>query len=323
MDFLKNVFQIQHDFTNKLFKEKYNISIESLTAEERKNWIKEYILSGGKEFYEMLDELPGWKKHTDVESNGTNFLEEGIDTFKFLINCLMLYGYTADDFAKKFEEKSIIVNFRYEQEKVFKTLTPKSKIVFFDIDGVVNYYPQEFLFFVQERSGITYKSIQEMKALNFKLYTEIKHEYRSSGKEASLSRVRKEIKEIIETLWTKGCTVVLLTARPYKKYNRLFFDTLQWLRENNVIYDLIYFEREKSKFVLDKFKDHSIYMFVDDDIENVNRVCKIAEHTILVKNQFTNDETDYLHVNQNVHITDSEDTLIKLSNDIKNIQIVK
>jgi len=303
--FLKEVFETQYEFTNKIFNEKFNIDISTLSKDERTKWIKEFILSGAKEFMEMLDEI-SWKQHVDQTADGNNFLEEGIDAFKFLVNCLIIAGYSYEEFVLKYREKSFIVNFRYEQQKKMRVINEETKVAFIDIDGILNHYPKEFIEFVNEKNRfiavdtIIYNTINEIKSANYARYKKLKHEFRLQGFEATKSVVRNEAVDFIKRLKEKGYVVVLLTARPYKKYNRLFFDTVQWLKENYIQYDLIFFEREKAKFTLDNFSNCKRSIFVDDDIENINRLANYIETPILFENLSLHNEDDYNNVNKKV-----------------------
>ncbi len=314
--FLSEVFSTQFEFTNKIFKEKFNIEINTLSKDEKTKWIKEFILSGAKEFMEMLDEI-SWKQHTDQTADGNNFLEEGIDAFKFLINCIIIAGYDDKQFIEKYKEKSFIVNFRYEQQKKMRLINEESKVAFIDIDGILNYYPKEFLDFansVQKKlvSNKVFETVNQLKQFNYASYKKMKHEYRISGDEATKSVVRKEAVDVINKLNEKGYIVVLLTARPYKKYNRLFFDTVQWLKQNYIQYNLIFFEREKAKFMLENFSNCKRMFFIDDDVENINRLANYIENPILLKNLQLHNEDDYENVNKKVFTVKSLETILHL-----------
>ena len=117
MSGLEKVFNIQKKFSEKLFQKKYELDLNNLSNEEKLKWSKEYILCAIKELTEMLDELD-WKTHREVEKeiNMDNFLEEGVDTFKFLINLMLINGFDDKDFLSKFIEKSEKVNNRFENE---------------------------------------------------------------------------------------------------------------------------------------------------------------------------------------------------------------
>jgi len=311
--FVEEVFKIQKDFTAKILKEKFNLDIDALSDTEKIRWLKEFILSGAKEFMEMLDELP-WKQHTDMNADGSNFLEEGIDTFKFLINCFIIAGYNSEQFIEKYKEKTFIVNFKYEQQKKIKLINRESKVALIDIDGIINHYPKEFLDFVFHETTERFESIFDIKKRQYQLYKKLKHKFRLSGFEATKSIVRESIIQTINYLKEQGYIIILITARPYKKYNRLFFDTVSWLSENRIEYDLIFFEREKTKFFLENFVFCSKRIFIDDDIENINRIATYVDVAFLFKNLLLHTEDDYKNINKKVIIVNDSNVFYEISN---------
>ena len=185
-----DAFKIQKAFTEKLFNEKYNLSIDDLTREERLKWSKEYILSCSKEMYEMLDEL-NWKTHrfSTAEDSMDNFAEEGIDAFKFLLNLFIINGFDADYFYTKFIEKSIVVDIRYEQEKQLKEAVEGTQMyVVFDIDGILAQWPEEYIKFVNKLLNTDFETLKELEnSIPKKQQYELKQQYRLSGVKKDLA----------------------------------------------------------------------------------------------------------------------------------------
>lgn len=91
-----------------LFKEKYPGSEaihtgNSLVDETR---FKEHILLMIKEVIETLDEI-NYKPHIRNKKpvNRESIVEELVDTFKFLLNLMLIMGIEPDEFEKKYIEK--------------------------------------------------------------------------------------------------------------------------------------------------------------------------------------------------------------------------
>ena len=78
--------------------------------------------------------------------------------------------------------------------------------------------------------------------------------------------------------------VVLLTARPYKKYFRIYSDTLKWLKDNNICYDAIVFDEEKEKYIINNFDPKQVAFCIDDDINNANKLSDSGFKVYLKKN---------------------------------------
>ena len=296
-----DAFKIQKAFTEKLFNEKYNLSIDDLTREERLKWSKEYILSCSKEMYEMLDEL-NWKTHrfSTAEDSMDNFAEEGIDAFKFLLNLFIINGFDADYFYTKFIEKSIVVDIRYEQEKQLKEAVEGTQMyVVFDIDGILNDYPKNFIRYFQYL-GYKYDSIEAFKDADLKIYKEVKNKFRVAGEERNC-KVFEDGVMLLKKVKELGFGIILLTARPINKHTRLYFDTINWLNDNQIYYDFLFFSKDKEEYLINNFNPSNIVFVLDDQVENVNKLCRVFK-TYLLFNESLNTESDLCCVNKKVTI---------------------
>jgi len=286
---LTEMFEIQRKFTEKLFAEKYGKSLNDLTHEDRIKWSKEYILSGAKEMFEMLDEL-NWKTHRylNKHDNMDNFIEEGIDAFKFLLNLFIINGYGPDKFYEKFLEKSIVVDIRYEQEKQLKEIRKTEKqYVVIDIDGVLNTYPANVIdYFNTQGEKVT--DLMKFKFTETQRYKQLKYQYRITGQERNCT-VNRDALDFIRRVKEQGYGIILLTARPYNKMTRLFFDTVNWLQDNEIKFDFLFFANDKEKYLLDNFDIKNIKLVVDDQIENVNKLADYFVTYLLYNPQLYND----------------------------------
>jgi dimeric dUTPase (all-alpha-NTP-PPase superfamily) len=118
-DRLKEMYEIQKQFTKKFFKSQ-GLSIDDIAnnKEELVKWNKEYILALIAEATEVLNEVD-WKMHkkmnlpTDARDR---LLEESIDVLKFLLGLMIVNGFTCDDIYQKFISKSLVVVKKFENE---------------------------------------------------------------------------------------------------------------------------------------------------------------------------------------------------------------
>lgn len=295
------VFEKQKDFSQKFFKEKFGIDIDNASNEDKLKWTKEFILSASKELYEMLDEVP-WKKHRFIEQNNNmeNFLEEGIDAFKFLLNIFILNGFTPDDIIEKFYAKSEVVEIRYKQENNLQKLKKsKEKVIVIDIDGVLNNYPQNFIEYFQSK-GYNYDSISDFKLQDLLTYNKVKHSFRVEGYEANCPLNENVVSTLIKL--NKKYKIVLLTARPYEKISRLFSDTLVWIDKNKIICDFVFFAKNKEEWLIQNFQKEQVKFIVDDQIDNVNKLSKYFDNVYLVKNLNLYKEEDFTSINSKISV---------------------
>tara|TARA_R110000744_G_scaffold3594_2_gene13548 strand:+ start:10566 stop:11498 length:933 start_codon:yes stop_codon:yes gene_type:complete len=268
-DKLKEIFELQKGFTEKFFQSKHGLTIEDIISDKelKIKWNKEYILALSKEVYEVLDEID-WKMHTTkkTEDVNDNVLEECVDVLKYLFGIIQLNGFSVDELYEKFIDKSNVVEAKFKQEKVMQKIkASEKKIAFIDIDGVLADWPGGFL----EWSG--YDSLSDFKRLvDKKEQYRIKSEYRTCGVKAKLN-VLDGAKQFMKDA-CKKYSVVLLTARPYKKYFRIYSDTIKWLKDNGICYDAIVFDEEKEKYIINNFDPEQVAFCIDDDINNANKL---------------------------------------------------
>lgn len=280
MDKLKRIFEVQKDFTEKFFN-KQGLTIEDVrnNKELKVKWNKEYVLALSKEVYEVLDEID-WKMHTSKKSEDVNdnVLEECVDVLKYLFGIIQLNGFSVDDLYEKFMDKSKVVEAKFKQEEVMEKIKASDKkIAFIDIDGVLADWPGGFL------KWAGYESLAQFKnQVDKKEQYRIKAEYRTCGVKALLD-VLQGAKEFMKRT-CKKYNVVLLTARPYKKYFRIYSDTLQWLKNNDICYDAIVFNEEKEKYIINNFDPAQVAFCLDDDITNANKLHDSGFKVFLKKN---------------------------------------
>jgi phosphoglycolate phosphatase-like HAD superfamily hydrolase len=250
----KKLWDLQLRFNDVFFKKKLGKPTSELTMEEKVTWTKNHLLSIVKEAMEVLDEIPSWKEHRNISSEfiESNLLEEIIDVNKFAIGLAQIWGMTQEQYADEFVRKSYVVEQRWNQEQELKLIDPNAKIVGIDIDGVLGDYPAWYLKFL-ENKGYKFSTIGEAKeALGLKKYEELKSEYRQSGWKAKMP-ANPYASELTQALKELGYTIIILTARPYQKYSRIYPDTLQFLEDNKIRFDAIIWDEQKHLKIIKEF----------------------------------------------------------------------
>ena len=273
MEELKKIWKKQRDF-NKNF-----VDFDNLTLEEKQKWTKEYALHLFSEFDEVLREI-NWKMHRSKSINveRQNLVEELVDVFKYWCSIIQVWDISPEEFINEFDRKSLVVEQRYKQEMQLNLLEDKN-IIGIDIDGVIADYPNSFIRFIEKNTG---KDLSGFVMKRYALYDdlgayigdkellkELKHKYRVSGEKRYIN-VIPGAQETIKTLKEKGFTIVLLTARPYKKYPRIFADTIEWLNKNNIIYDAIIWDENKEERILKEFP--GMKFMLEDCFENAVKI---------------------------------------------------
>ncbi|MEK6860829.1 MAG: hypothetical protein AABY07_02550 [Nanoarchaeota archaeon] len=243
---------------------------------------KEYILSLMTELKEVLDNIE-WKRHRIIKKdyNRRNLLTELIDVQKYLWGLMAIWQVTEKEFEDTFIEKSAIVEQRWVQELEGRLdqLRKHNKIVLVDIDGVLNTYPQCFIDWAKNKKGVVINV--EDREINPILWNSLKTEYRISGAKRFLP-VKAGAKEALNFLHEAGYFIVIATNRPVSKFSNLFFDTLHWLRVNDLYHDYIHWADIESKIIEFSGILNGIKLVLDDDLSICKQFSSQGISTILI-----------------------------------------
>lgn len=294
----KEIWNNQKTFNEKFFKDN-SIELSSMSVEDKTKWVKEFVLNIEQELHSIIKCLPKWKmKNINDEYSqikiDPNYKEKFIDCFKYTLGLAQILGISYDELIEEYYKKSEVVEQRYKQNKNIDLLK-NTEVIVFDIDGVINNYPYCFVSWVNEKYNKQYKTFNELK--NDNLYLYYKEQYRLSGDKA-YQPVNNDTVETINKLNENGEKIVLYTVRPVRKYKRIYYDTITWLKNNNVKYDAIFW----SDYSKEDFKNLGlkIKFFVDDNLDNVILFSKEGYTTFLLNNEFnqTNDKYKFIRVSK-------------------------
>lgn len=276
-DFINEVFETQL----KINKDKLNLSLK-----DKQLQTKETVLSLISEISEVLEEINWATYKTEKEVIAYNVSEEIIDIFKFTINLCLIWNVSPKQFIEEFRRKSLVVEQRFNQNKILKKIREKkiNKICAIDLDGVIVDYPKCFVDFVNLKIKCNFKDFNDLRNnLPVQQYVKIKKDYRTSGAKKTLP-INKGIKELIDYLKDKGYIIIILTKRPYKKYYRIFADTKFNLDSNNIYYDAILFDSQKHKRISAEFPQ--LDFIIEDDRIIANEISFSGYKCFLINNQY-------------------------------------
>ncbi len=256
---------------------------------------KEYILHLYSELDEFLREL-NWKIHRKGKGEVilSNLKEEWIDAFKYWLSLGILWGFSPEEFLEEYWRKSAVVEQRHKQE--IKWDLSEEKIAGVDIDGVLADYPGHFLHFLNKELGTNHQlegirdyDIGASLQLPRDLYEDIKDKFRQTGQKRYMG-ILPGAKDFLEGLKADGYGIVLLTARPYKKYKRIFADTQEWLKAKELVYDCILWDEDKCARLVREFGSGQVKFFVEDHIGNANKMSQLGMKVFLVDKPYNQGE---------------------------------
>jgi uncharacterized HAD superfamily protein len=280
---LEKIWKDQKEF-NKNF-----IDYENMIEKEKVEQLKEYSLMLIDEVMELVRET-NWKAHRKDNRYmiNSNVKEELIDIFKYWLSIGLIWDLDVESFIEEYHRKSSVVEQRFKQEKQLNFKS--NKIVGVDIDGVLADYPGCFIEYINQKVGTNFKvenltqyNIYEaIKDIPTNIMKELKHEFRKSGELKNVG-VFPGAKVFLNTLRNKDYKIVLLSARPYKKYRRIFADTQEWLSENGLVHDAILWDEDKMDRLIREFGEDNVEFFIEDNLENANSISKTTNVYLINK----------------------------------------
>jgi len=171
---------------------------------------------------------------------------------------------------------------------------------------------------VNEQLGTEYNNYQVMSNSIDKLkFYELKENYRLSGIKQNMGTVAGA-RETLELLKEKDYFIILITARPYKKYFRIYSDTLNWLKKNNLKFDALIWQEEKEKYIIEHFNRDQALFCIDDNVSNIEKLAKNGFKTFYMPNKLMYDKPSSVSKiidnmpNKNITIIENHKKLIKI-----------
>lgn len=223
--------QLWHDWPN-------------MSDAERATLSKELLLHLHEELAKLQRRVDNSRYHLLKQSrfnDPSGISDAGVDVFKLLMAVVQLHGVTPEMFANSFNQvtAAVTAKWRWQQDNL-----AEAEVLLCDLDGVVTGYVPGFEAWCQERRH--HLSVD----INSPEMEDIKDSFHSDGG----FRLLKPIPGAVDTLnrwratWLKR-RLVLVTARPYKRFRRIYGDTIWWCSEHRLHFDHILFEHDKAEAV--------------------------------------------------------------------------
>jgi hypothetical protein len=300
----KNIWDAQYKFEKKFFEHK-GLVLNNLSLGDKRHWTKEFFNHIIIELSESLNNIQYkmHRKQTD-EVNEYNIKENIVDAFKLVMGMAQIWFKDDDEFVKLFYDKTEIVDFRFEFEKIKNISKTNKPVVIVDIDGVLENLEDSMADQCKNFNPHygDYYSTREIKNKFPTEYEKIKHEFRISDGHRHLDTCKGSC-SFMKKLKDLGFAIVIITARPYERYNNLWADTKYWLDEWGFEYDALYFDNKKHEKILNEFDDiNNIKYIIDDALDVCQNVEKLGIKVFNIDHQ---------------HIT-FDYILNSIENDIKN-----
>jgi phosphoglycolate phosphatase-like HAD superfamily hydrolase len=273
---------------------------------------KDLLLGLHSEMDELLREI-AWKakRRQNVKVIPSNVREEIIDMLKLVMGIAVTWGFSAEEMYDAFMDKSDVVEQRWMQEfPLYEIIKQGAPVVVLDIDGVLADYPYCFYDFVVENFPGELKYARNFdgspkdedtqnpfEALENDPLTirQWKDAYRQTGAKRRVDCINGAV-EFTWALRARGYKIVLVTARPYHEYSRIFSDTMHWLKINDFAFDAIMWSERKEERLAEEFNLEQVALFVDDNPQNVERVEACGVTSALLKRPYNQDGMTFTEI---------------------------
>lgn len=280
---MKREWKRQLYFNKKFYRISQSKDFEDLTTKERMIESKNYTLHLICEVLDSLKNIPDWKTHRREGQLFVqkNILEDLIDTQKFLFCLMQIWGITYEDVVREFGRKSDVVEQRFFQEYELSQIFGKNdNIVAVDIDGVLSDTIKGNLKFFQNKLCADYKSVEEVKrCVDPVIWTKLRAEKYNSGELLNYP-IMPGAKEFLQTLKEIGYIIILISARPYNVFSRIYSDTIEWLRKNGLVYDALFFDELKHVRIFEYIK--KIKFMVEDNPKYAEDIARMGYKVYLL-----------------------------------------
>lgn len=166
-------------------------------------------------------------------------------------------------------------------------------VLVIDIDGVLADYRLGLLYWIRqscpELSQAANKHIQrtdtwidaESMGVSYRKWLDVLEMFRMSGGKQSIP-VFEGAKYVLGGAKLKGWEVVLLTSRPIDIYSNIYRDTVEWLRNNHLPYDVLLWSKSKAEMIYKMRLTDKIIYAIDDEWRHIEDYDKLGIPTIWI-----------------------------------------
>lgn len=272
MDNLERLFQIQREQQGLWH------DADKLTDSERAAQFDELLLGLHEEVGELARECRR-RPHVVRQERGHkgNAAEEAVDVLKYLLAICQLLDVTPQQLVNRFEAKSLAVRQKVMQ---YRVELEGRRVFVTDLDGCV----ADLSPFMAATGG------QYGGEHVGKLSTEdLKAAWYEGGGFLTLPLIEGALNCIREAR-AQGCLIAIITARPVWEHARTRPDTVAWLHDYGVPYDILLFNKDKWDALYQSVLPAKVVAFVEDRSKHVDELVSHHVKPVFLVDQPWNQE---------------------------------
>lgn len=254
-------------------------NLQAIGPEEKSRYLKDQLINLYEEVTELSKVANIDRYHILLREPVVkhNVLDQGVDIFKLLVAIMQLNGISCEEFVETFMSKTRIVDTKWKGQQL--KLTRDLKLVVTDLDGCVcdisgfTDVLDEHRNSPDAQQGSQFGTQQ---ALEF-----VKQKFYIGGGFRSVPPIEGSI-EALAKIREMGYKLVIITARPFWQYARLYADTTAWLEQHGVKYDHIIFNKDKAEAVWSKLHPARPTWFIEDRLKHAIELTDIGIRVLLL-----------------------------------------
>lgn len=243
---------------------------ETMADRAREDELKNMLLGLQEQVSQLSLCAVNYKRHALRSSRAEpeNVAERAVDVVKYAMAIAQAHGVSLDEFHGSFMDKTEVILSRARAERV--KLTRRMKVLCVDIDHVLADASPPKLDGVNGGDPRRHLALLES----------YKDEYHASGAFRNLPLI-PGARDALVAFQDHGWTIVLVTARPQWQYKRIYADTLYWLRDNDIPYHLLLFNKDKVEAIHADLAPAWPVAFVEDHPRNALALASAGVNVLL------------------------------------------
>jgi len=242
--------------------------------------VKNMILGMNEELGKLSKHVGNHKSYATVTAvDRYNLAEDCVDILKYLVVIAQLFGLEPLELFEVFQEKTKVVKDKVRRKSL--ALGRDTPVVLVDIDNVISdlsIWDEN----VAEHSNIP------VNQNTVSMIERLKGQFYHDGGFRDLDPVPGAV-EGMKTLASRGWKLVLLSARPYWSYKRLYADTLYWLDKHEIPHDLLIFNKDKAEAIYENVFPSTPAFMLEDRHKHAVEVAKYGVPVLLLDWQYNRD----------------------------------
>ncbi len=246
---------------------------------ERRHATNDFLAQLYEEVAELQRTAGRHKRHILSERpiDMSNFSTGIAGVLKMTFALAQLHNMTLEQVVESFHRETDSVRVKASHQRL--VLTDKTRVLAFDMDDVIaDLSPQRvMLSFLRDQNPDPAQRLQAEESWKDRWYRE--------GGFCTLPAIEGAAEALREMkAEDPGALIVIISARPQWMYKRIHSDSIRWLNERNIPFDLLLFNKDKVESIFENITPAWPEFFLEDHEKNARQL-SLAGVRVLLYNQ--------------------------------------